>query len=96
MAEHGELEYAVAEGNDLPAHEASYARFVHFIFVGLVHVVNVLIGLTVGGVAGHWLLMFVIFVIATAAAAINLFTGNRGASVAALVLSLLCLLSLAF
>jgi Bacterial aa3 type cytochrome c oxidase subunit IV len=96
MAEHGELEYAVAEGNDLPAHEASYGRFVHFVFIGIVHVINVLIGLTVGGVAGHWFLMFVIFVVATVAAAINLFTGNRGASIGALIFSLLCLLSLAF
>ena len=96
MAEHGELEYAVAEGNDMPAHEASYARFVHFVFVGIVHVINVCIGLTVGGVGGHWFLMFVIFVIASAAAAMNLFTGNRGASLGALIFSLLCLLSLSF
>ena len=29
MADHGEVEYATAEGNDLPAHEATYENFVH-------------------------------------------------------------------
>jgi hypothetical protein len=95
MAEHGELEYATAEGNDLPAHEASYANFVHFVVIGILHVINILIGLAVGGVAGHWLMAFGIFVVATVAAAINLYTGNKGASIGAFVLSLLALASLA-
>src|ERR1035441_747246 len=30
MADHGTVEYATATGNDYPAHENSYARFVHF------------------------------------------------------------------
>lgn len=91
MADHGELEYATAEGNDLPAHEASYAKFVHFVFVGLLHVVNILLGLAVGGVHGNWLIAFCIFVIATIAAIINLLNGNRGASITVLVLSLIAL-----
>jgi len=95
MAEHGELEYATAEGNDLPAHEQTYVSFVHFAVVGIIHVINILIGLTVGGVAGHWLTAAGIFVIASVAAAINLYTGNKGASIVALVLSLLALASLA-
>lgn len=93
MAEHGTTDYATAEGNDLPMHETTYARFVHFVFVGTVHVVNILIGLAVGGVGGSWLLAFLIFIIATFAAALNLFTGNRGASIAALIFALLVLLS---
>ncbi len=28
MADHGELEYATATGNDLPAHEQTYRNFV--------------------------------------------------------------------
>lgn len=95
MAEHGELEYATAEGNDLPAHEQTYVNFVHFSVIGVLHVINVMIGLAVGGVAGHWGMASGIFIIATVAAAINLYTGNKGASVGAFVLSLLALASLA-
>jgi hypothetical protein len=91
MADHGELEYATATGNDLPAHVASYEKFVHFIFVGLVHVVNILLGLAIGGVHGAWLVAFGVFVIATIAAIINLVNGNRGASIVVLVLSVIAL-----
>ena len=58
MADHGQLEYATAEGNDLPAHEAMYERFVHLVFVGGAHVVNIVLGLAIGAVAGHWLVGF--------------------------------------
>jgi hypothetical protein len=27
MADHGEVQYSTAEGNDLPAHEATYRAF---------------------------------------------------------------------
>ena len=44
MADHGEVEYATAEGNDLPAHEDGYENFVHFTVIGAVLVVNILVG----------------------------------------------------
>ena len=91
MAGHGELEYATAEGNDLPAHEASYANFVHFAYVGLLHVVNIVIGLGVGGVNGAWWVAFAIFVFATICAIIDLAGNTKAASAIALVLSLLAL-----
>jgi hypothetical protein len=28
MADHGEVQYSTAEGNDLPAHEATYEMFI--------------------------------------------------------------------
>jgi hypothetical protein len=28
MADHGEIQYSTAEGNDMPAHEAAYATFI--------------------------------------------------------------------
>ncbi len=28
MADHGEIQYSTAEGNDLPAHEATYEMFI--------------------------------------------------------------------
>jgi Bacterial aa3 type cytochrome c oxidase subunit IV len=58
MADHAHVEYAVAQGNDLPAHEAMYERFVHLVFVGGAHVVNIILGLAIGAVAGHWVVAF--------------------------------------
>ena len=56
MADHGELEYATAEGNDVPAHEAAYESFTHFVVIGTVLVITIVVGLAIGGVLGHWLL----------------------------------------
>jgi hypothetical protein len=91
MADHGELEYATAEGNDLPAHEASYAGFVHFVYVGLLHVINIVIGLGVGGVHGYWWTAFGVFVFATICAIIDMVGGTKAASAVALVLALIAL-----
>jgi hypothetical protein len=65
MADHGNVEYATATGNDYPAHEQTYETFVHFTFVGIIHVVTILFGLATGGVMGHWFLAAAIFVIGT-------------------------------
>jgi hypothetical protein len=58
MADHGEVEYATAEGNDVPAHEATYEDFTHFAVIGTVFVVTILVGLACGGVlatsAARW------------------------------------------
>jgi hypothetical protein len=91
MAGHGEMEYAVAEGNDLPAHEASYASFVHFTYVGLLHVISIVSGLAIGGVNGHWWIMFAVIVFATICAIIDLAGNTKVASAVALVLSLIAL-----
>jgi hypothetical protein len=91
MADHGGLEYATAEGNDLPAHEATYDRFVHLVVVGGAHVVNIVLGLAIGGVADHWLVAFAIFVVATIVAAHGLLTGARLPSVVMVCVSLLAL-----
>ena len=91
MAEHGTVEYATAQGNDLPAHEAMYERFVHLVFVGGAHVVNIILGLAIGAVAGHWLLAFGIFVIATIVAVHGFMTGARISSAVMVLISLLAL-----
>ncbi len=62
MADHGEVEYATAEGNDLPAHEANYVAFTHFAVIGTVYVINILVGLAIGGVLGHWLLLAAVII----------------------------------
>lgn len=93
MASHGTVEYATATGNDLPAHEGSYQRFVHFTFVGIVHVVNILLGLAVGGVMGHWFMAVAIFIIATFGAIPGFITGSRTSSTVSFVI---CFLIFAF
>ena len=64
MADHGTVEYATAPGNDYPAHEQSYERFIQFTFVGIIHIINLLLGLALGGVMGHWFLALLVFIIA--------------------------------
>ena len=54
MADHGTVEYATATGNDLAAHEGTYESFVHLATIGTLLVVNIVIGLAIGAVAGHW------------------------------------------
>jgi aa3 type cytochrome c oxidase subunit IV len=91
MADHGQAEYATAEGNDLPAHEAMYDRFVHLIVVGGAHVVNIVLGLAIGAITGHWLVAFAIFVVATVVAAHGFLSGARLPSVVMVGVSLLAL-----
>jgi hypothetical protein len=43
MADHGEVEYATAEGNDLPAHEQTYHNFITLVKVLLATVVIIVI-----------------------------------------------------
>ena len=93
MADHGTVEYATATGNDLPAHEESYANFVHMAFVVGTHVMNLLFGLAVGGVMGHWLTALVIFIIAILGAVPGLLTHSRVSSYVAFAL---CFLIFAF
>jgi hypothetical protein len=91
MADHGAVEYATAEGNDLPSHEATYERFVHLVVVGGAHVTSIVLGLAIGGVAGHWLPAFAIFLIATVVAVHGFLTGARTPSVVMVCISLLTL-----
>jgi len=43
MADHGEVQYATAEGNDLPAHEETYRNFVTLVKSVLAIVVVIVI-----------------------------------------------------
>ena len=83
MADHGEVEYATAEGNDLPAHVAMYDHFVHWIVVGGAHVANIVLGLAIGAVTGH--------VVATIVAFHGFLSGARMPSVVMVILSLIAL-----
>jgi hypothetical protein len=89
MAEHGTVEYATATGNDLPAHEQSYVRFVEFTLISIIFVVNILFGLAVGGVMGHWLMSIPVFLLAIIGLVPGLATGSKTSSTVAFVLCFL-------
>ena len=91
MADHGQVEYATAEGNDLPAHEETYERFVHLAVVGSAYVVSIVIGLAIGAVAGSWLVAFATIFIATIVAIIGFASGARVPSMVMVVISLIAL-----
>jgi hypothetical protein len=86
MADHGTVEYATATGNDYPAHESTYDTFVKFAFVGTIHVINLMLGLAVGGVMGHWFAALPIFIIAVIGLIPGLVTGSKTSSVVAFVI----------
>jgi putative Mn2+ efflux pump MntP len=92
MADHGEVQYATATGNDMPAHEAGYSQFVQATFVGTAMVINILFGLTIGGVLGHWLPAASILVAGAVAAGISAWTGSRAVSLGMVAISALTLL----
>ncbi len=92
MADHGEVEYATAEGNDLPAHEANYESFIQFTVIGTVFVITILVGLALGGVLGHWLLLAAVIIAGAIAAVVSAWTGSRIPGIVVLALSLLTLL----
>jgi hypothetical protein len=91
MADHGTVEYATATGNDLPAHEATYENFVHLAFVGCCLVINIVIMLAIGAVAGHWGVAFVTFIVSLGAALYGFATGAQAPIAVMIVVSLLAL-----
>ena len=93
MADHGNVEYATATGNDYPAHESSYQHFVHFTVVGILYVITILFGLATGGVMGDWLLAAAIFLIGPAGAVPSAFSGSKTPSFVAFAI---CFLIFAF
>ena len=93
MADHGTVEYATAPGNDYPAHENGYEQFVHFTVVGILFVLNLMFGLAVGGVMGHWFTALPIFILAIIGLVPGMFSGSKTSSIVAFVL---CFLIFAF
>jgi hypothetical protein len=96
MADHGTVEYATATGadvaKDLVAHEETYTEFVHFAFVGTLYVVNIVIALAIGAVAGHWGIAFLILLVSSfLVLPWSLAAGARAPLVVMTVLSLLAL-----
>jgi hypothetical protein len=92
MSDHGEVQYASASGNDLAAHEAGYEQFLQGSFVGTLSVICILLGLTIGGVLGHWLSAALILIATMIATAISAWSGSRTVIAVMVAISALALL----
>jgi hypothetical protein len=95
MADHGEVEYATATGNDYAEHEGTYESFVTAAAIGTLFVVAVVVVLAIWGVTGHWVVALGMFVIASIAAIFGLASGSKVPGIVAIVLALLALLGTA-
>ena len=91
MAAHSETEYTTADGNDYAAHESTYENFVLLLTVGICHVINICIGLAIGGVKGVWWACAAVIIVASLVAVHGLITGAKTPSYVMVVLSLLAL-----
>ena len=91
MADHGQVEYATATGNDLPAHESTYKMFILLALVGGCHVVSIVIGLAIVGTTSHWLIAVGLMIAASFVAVHGLATGAKAPSGVMVVISLLAL-----
>jgi len=47
MADHGEVQYATATGNDYPAHEETYRAFLALVKYGIITVAVIVIGMAI-------------------------------------------------
>jgi len=92
MSDHGEVQYATAAGNDMPAHESGYEMFLQGTFVLTTAVINILFGLAIGGVLGHWLPASLIIIFGVIAGAITAWTGSKTVSAVMIAISALTLL----
>jgi hypothetical protein len=89
MADHGQVEYATATGNDLPAHESTYKNFILLAYVGSCYVVTVVIGLAIVGTTSHWLMAVGLMLLAIPVAIHGLATGAKAPSAVMVGISLL-------
>ena len=91
MAAHGTPEYTTAAGNDYPTHEATYENFTFLILVGILFVITICLGLTVGGVKDNWLIGGGLIFLGTIAAVTSLLMKAKQPSYIMLVLGFLAL-----
>lgn len=91
MADHGQVEYATATGNDMPAHESTYKGFVLLAYVGCCHVASIVIGLAIVGTTSHWLMALGLMIVASFVAVHGLATGAKAPSGVMVAVSLVAL-----
>jgi hypothetical protein len=76
MADHGEVEYATATGNDYAEHDATFHGFMRFVEVGIFTISTILVGLALIGVKEAIGLGVVIVVAASIAGVVGLVSGS--------------------
>jgi hypothetical protein len=91
MADHGQVEYATATGNDLAEHEATYKSFVQLAYVGSCLVASILIGLAIIATTTSWLLALGLMAVAVIVAVHGLATGAKAPSAVMVLVSFLTL-----
>jgi hypothetical protein len=90
MADHGKVEYATADGNDYPAHEATYESFVFMALAGSICVIEIVLGLAISTITPHWLTgVLVTFILAPAGLIRSLATRSPRASYVTLVIAVI-------
>ena len=89
MADHGEIQYTTADGNDYQEHEGTYARFLDMAFALSAYAIAIVIGLAVVGATHSPSIGVGTIVIATFLAIPALVTSGKGWSVASLGISAL-------
>jgi apolipoprotein N-acyltransferase len=77
--------------DELHIHEASYGHFIQLVYVGAVHIANMLIALAIGGVEGHWAVALLIMFLAVGLAAISLARREKAAMAFLLLFSVIIL-----
>jgi hypothetical protein len=91
MADHGEVEYATATGNDYQEHEGTYEGFLLFASLGVTCTATILLALTLGGVLEVWWAAGVLILLAVITAFYGLATKSHLPGLVVLVLALLAL-----
>ena len=91
MADHGQVEYATATGNDLTEHEATYKGFVQLAYAGCCFVATVVIALAIVGTTPHWGIAVSLIIVGAIVGIHGLASGSRGPSGVMVVISLLAL-----
>ena len=91
MAAQGSPEYSTAPGNDYPAHEETYVNFTYLVLIGILFVITICLGLTVGGVKGNWLVGGLLIFFGSVAAVVSLLMKAKQPSYIMLVLGFLAL-----
>jgi hypothetical protein len=89
MADHGEVEYATATGNDYEEHEGTYEGFLLFASIGVVCTTTIMISFAIGGVLEVWWAAGLFILLSVITAFYGLATHSHTPGIAVLILALL-------
>jgi len=89
MADHGEVQYTTADGNDYREHEGTYVWFLDAAFALSAYVISIVVGLAAVGATHHELIGVGVIVIGTILVIPAFVTGVKGWSFASLGIALL-------